>query len=92
MTQTKLFEKQIHWANFLSQFHFQFAHIPGKQNPVADALSRRPQVNAISIAYNHDLTDMINHSGEDKDFAQIFHDLVAGKVNESYSSKEGFLL
>ena len=31
MTQTKLSEKQMRWANFLLQFHFHFAHIPGKQ-------------------------------------------------------------
>ena len=36
MTQIELFKNQIRWANFLSQFHFQFAHVPGKQNLVAD--------------------------------------------------------
>ena len=41
MTQTKLSDKQMRWANFLSQFHFHIAHILGKLNPVvADALSR----------------------------------------------------
>ena len=69
ITQTKLSEKQMRWANFLSQFHFQFAHVPGKQNLVADALSRRPRVNAISIAYNHDLTSMIEKYATDEDFA-----------------------
>ena len=59
MNQKKLSEKKMRWENFLSQFHFQFAYVSGKQNPVADALSRRPQVNAISIAYNHNLTSMI---------------------------------
>ena len=34
MTQTKLSEKQMRWANFLLQFHFHFAHILGKQNPL----------------------------------------------------------
>ncbi|NHV87658.1 hypothetical protein HA385_24050, partial [Escherichia coli] len=46
LTQTKLTDKQMRWANFLSQFHFHIAHIPGKHNLVADALSRRPRVNA----------------------------------------------
>ena len=31
MTQTKLSDKQMRWANFLSQFHFHIAHVPGKQ-------------------------------------------------------------
>ncbi|MCO5614971.1 hypothetical protein L7F22_069257 [Adiantum nelumboides] len=46
MTQTKLSEKQMRWANFLSQFHFHIAHVAGKKNQVADALSRRPRINA----------------------------------------------
>ena len=92
VTQTKLSEKQMRWANFLSQFHFQFAHVPCKQNPVADALSRRPRVNAISIAYNHDLTSMIEKYAMDEDFEQIYEDVVQGKPNEPYSINEGFLL
>ena len=50
MTQTKLSDKQMRWANFLSQFNFHIAHIAGKHNQVANALSRRPKVNAVSIA------------------------------------------
>ena len=34
MSQTKLSGKQMRWANFLSQFHFHIAHIPGKHNTV----------------------------------------------------------
>ena len=39
LTQTKLRDKQMRWANFLSLFHFHIAHIAGKHNQVADALS-----------------------------------------------------
>ena len=92
MTQTKLSDKQMRWANFLSQFHFHFAHIPGKQNPVADALSRRPRVNVVSVAYNHDLTSMVEKYANDNDFALIFQDLKDGKSKEPYSLNEGFLL
>ena len=92
MTQTKLSEKQMRWANFLLQFHFHFAHIPGKQNPVADALSRRPRVNAVSVAYNHDLTSMVDKYANDNDFALIFQDLMNGNAKEPYSLNEGFLL
>ena len=40
MTQTKLSDKQMRWANFLSQFNFHIAHIDGKNKSVFDALSR----------------------------------------------------
>ena len=40
MTQTKLSDKQMRWANFLSQFNFHIAHTTRKNNFVADALSR----------------------------------------------------
>ena len=57
----------MRWANFLSQYHFHVAHIAGKQNKVADALSRRPRVNAISIA----LTSMIESYAQDSDYQKI---------------------
>ena len=59
MTQNKLLDKQMTWANFLSQFNFHIAHITGKHNLVADALSKRPMVNATTIAHHNDLTSMI---------------------------------
>ena len=38
---------------------------------VANALSRRPMVNVVSIAYHHDLVSMIGKYANDKDFC--FH-------------------
>ena len=92
MTQTKLSDKQMRWANFLSQFHFHIAHIAGKQNMVADALSRRPISNAISIAYNHDLTSMIDKYAQDSDYGDIIRNLESNVSQEPFSLKEGFLL
>ena len=79
-------------ANFLSQFHFHIAHIPGKLNPVAGALSRRPMVNVVSIAYNHDLTSMIDTYAQDEDYASIVKDIEEGKAKEPFSLKERFLM
>ncbi|MCO5612729.1 hypothetical protein L7F22_066998 [Adiantum nelumboides] len=90
MTLTKLSEKQMRWANFLSQFHFHIAHVAGKKNQVADALSRRPRANAVSIAYNHDLTSMIDKYAEDSDYQSIMQGLAQGQVIEPYSLNEGF--
>ena len=42
-------------------------------------------VNAISIAYNHDLTSMINKYAQDEDYATIVKDLEEGKhINISH--------
>ncbi|WP_447387092.1 Ty3/Gypsy family RNase HI domain-containing protein, partial [Streptococcus pseudopneumoniae] len=32
LTHTKLSEKHMRWANFLSMFHFQIVHVKGKKN------------------------------------------------------------
>ena len=90
MTQTKLFEKQMRWANFLSQFHFHIAHIGGKQNPVVDALSQWPRVNVVCIAYHQDLMSMIDDYKSDIDFAQIYEKVEQGVPISPYSIKEGF--
>ena len=75
ITHTKLFDKQMRWENFISQFNFHIAHISGKQNLIVDALSRRPMVSAISIAHHHDLTSMINEYVHDDDHASIITNL-----------------
>ena len=43
MTVRKLTEQQIRWSLILSQFDFKIRHIDGKDNVLADALSRRDQ-------------------------------------------------
>lgn len=35
--------KQMRWAEFFPRYHFKLGHIPGKDNFLADALSRLPQ-------------------------------------------------
>ncbi|MCO5547151.1 hypothetical protein L7F22_000593 [Adiantum nelumboides] len=57
LTQAKLSEKHLSWANFLSMFHFQLVHVAGKKNVVPDALPRCPHVVAVSIAYQHELSN-----------------------------------
>jgi hypothetical protein len=43
MTVRKLTERQIRWSLILSRFNFRIRHIDGKDNVLADALSRRDQ-------------------------------------------------
>ena len=92
LTQTKLSDKQMRWANFLSQFNFNIAHIAGKHNQVADALSQRPRVNAVSIATHKDLSSMIDEYAMDPDFKDVMSAFAIGKKEEPYDLKDGYLL
>ncbi|MCO5582115.1 hypothetical protein L7F22_036005 [Adiantum nelumboides] len=47
-------------------------HVEGKKNVVADALSRKPQISAVSIPYHHELDDMREQYANDEDFARVF--------------------
>ncbi|MCO5594117.1 hypothetical protein L7F22_048138 [Adiantum nelumboides] len=91
MTQTKLFNKQMRWANFLSRFNFHIAHIAGKHNQVADALSRPPKVNAVSIATHNDLSSMIDEYAIDPNFKDVIS-AIAGKKEEPFTLQDGYLL
>ena len=79
-------------AKFLSQFNFHIAHIARKHNSEVDALSKRPMVNAITIAHHNDLTSMIDDYINDEDFASIMATISNNLPHEPYSLKDGFLL
>ncbi|MCO5552154.1 hypothetical protein L7F22_005664 [Adiantum nelumboides] len=92
MTQTKIYDKQLRWVNFLSQFHFHIAHIPGKHNQVADALSRRPRCNAVSVAFHNDLTSMVDEYATDPNFCDVMSAIALGKTQEPDVVQDGYLL
>jgi hypothetical protein len=85
-------DKQMRWANILSQFNFHIAHIAGKHNLVADALSRRPKVNAVSIATHNDLSLMIDEYATDPEFKDVMSAIAIGKKQEPYHVQDGYLL
>ncbi|MCO5582547.1 hypothetical protein L7F22_036444 [Adiantum nelumboides] len=67
-------------------------HVEGKKNVVADALSRKPQISAVSIPYHHELDDTREQYANDEDFARIFEQLMDGQRHEHYLLKDGFMM
>eukprot|EP00253_Pinus_taeda_P035514 PITA_35514 len=59
--QTNLNAKQARWLAILSKFDFEIKYIKGKENRVADTLSRKAQVNHIAVmrSYGTELQDRI---------------------------------
>lgn len=84
-------DRHIKWVNFLNTFHFQFLHIAGKENVVADALSRRPSINALSLAFHEDLSSLKNQYDSDGDFNSIWKDLQVGIPSKDFVIKNGYL-
>lgn len=58
--------RQARWLATISEFNFKIRYIKGKENRVADALSRRVQANHLEAmsSYETDLQDRILHEGQ----------------------------
>jgi hypothetical protein len=61
-TQDKLSARQTRWSEYLQQFDFEIKYRPGKDNTVADGLSRRPdhQTTRLAQSVNHRPTSLIS--------------------------------
>ncbi|MCO5591266.1 hypothetical protein L7F22_045247 [Adiantum nelumboides] len=85
-------EKQMRWTNILSQFHFQIVHVQGQKNVVADALSRKPLVRAISAIQHSSSKDMVDQYATYTDYADVFTRIRDGQTVAGYSIREGYLI
>ena len=65
---------------------------PGVQNTIADALSKRPQVHNVTIAYHQDLQYMQSQYAEGPDFGETFQQMLKGQSSGQYSIKGGYLM
>ena len=92
LTQAKLSEKHMRWANFLSMFHLQIVHVDGRKNVVAKALSKKPQVSAVSIVFHDELDVMKEQYAEDEEFCKIYDSLTMGEQHNHYTLRDEFLL
>ena len=91
-TQPSLSRRQARWMEFMSRFHFTIEYQPGKDNIVADALSRRVDhrihaLNAItSVTTGADLLDAIKTAyAQDPRFSDITAD------TPGYTLQDGLL-
>ncbi|MCO5608448.1 hypothetical protein L7F22_062658 [Adiantum nelumboides] len=92
LSQKQLSEKQMRWANILSRFHFQIAHVQRQKTVVADALSRKPLVQATSAIHHSIFKDIVDHYATDTDSADIFTRIRDGETVAGYSLWEGYLM
>ncbi|XP_016165032.1 uncharacterized protein LOC107607616 [Arachis ipaensis] len=78
-TQKKLSPKQARWQDFLVEFDFEFEYKSGKTNVVADALSRKAELAAISMVEG-DIMHIIKEG--------LHHDPLAKKLVELAREEE----
>ena len=66
--------RQARWMEFLYEFDFEIKHIKGKENKVADALSRKVQemhVASLSICHSDLRQQIVNHVARDESYEQV---------------------
>ena len=90
--QPTLNARQARWLEFLCEFDFEIKHIKGKENKVADALSRKVQkmhVALLSIFQSYLREHIVNHASGDE-----LYELVKEKLQQQSLEKryEGYKL
>ena len=92
LDQPNLNGRRAMWLTFLSEYDFEIQHIKGKENKVADALSRNARLNftAVISTYTTDLEEQLK-AGLEQD--EIYQKLQAKtKENPTESLIKGYIL
>ena len=87
-----LYSRKYRWLEFLCEFDFEIKHIKGKENKVADALSRKVHemhVASLSTFQPYLRQYIINHTIEDEMYVQINDKLEHKSLQKKY---EGYKL
>ena len=90
--QPTLNARQARWLEFLCEFDFEIKHIKGKENKVADALSRKVQemhVASLSISQSELRKQIVNHVAGDELYEQVKDKLQQQSLEKKY---EGYKL
>jgi ribonuclease HI len=69
-TQANLNRRQSRWMELMQEFNFEIQYVKGKENVVADTLSRRPFLNAVSFVKDT-ILDQIKGGYKDDVFFSI---------------------
>ena len=92
LDQPNLNARQARWLAFLSEYDFEIKHIKGKENKVADALSRNAKLNFTIVisTYTTDLEEQLK-AGLEQD--EIYQQLQAkAKENSTENLIKGYSL
>ena len=84
--------RKARWLEFLCEFDFEIKHIKGKENKVADALSRKVHemlLASISIFQSYLRQQIDNHATEDELYVQVKEKLQQQSLEKRY---EGYKL
>ena len=89
-------KRQLRWIQILDQYHYEIAHVKGKENVVADALSRKNgdedlmSLGVSSVNFDNDLIEMIKRGYQnDEYFREMYKEL---SLNETSLKYKNFLM
>lgn len=74
------------WVQLLSEYDFDIKYLAGKENKVADALSRRPMCNLLTVVRS-ELIDQIRNEVQNDSFYSNILSFLLDNVGEMYEGK-----